>query len=96
MPQFLFIVEIPSSKGISSSPGYPHEWTQFAGEANTILLPVKTYTRYQQNAWSLPVENGLPVLLALSSTAEKHNLAYSVLLLEGIINLSSQKLVSKS
>ena len=96
MPQFLFIVEIPSSKGISSSPGYPHEWIQFANDANTILSPVKTYTRYQQNVWSLPVENGLPVLLALSSTAVKYNLAYSVLLLEDIIDLSSQRLVSKS
>ena len=53
MSQFLFIVEIPSSKGISPSPGYPHEWIQFANDANTILSPVKTYTRYQQNVWSL-------------------------------------------
>lgn len=83
MPQFLFVVEVPPSKAMSSPPGYPHEWTQFENEANTILKPVKACTRHQKNVWLLPAENALPVLLALSSTAEKHSLAYSALLISG-------------
>lgn len=90
MSQFLFVVEMPASKNLSSL-GYTTEWIQFENESNTILKPVKTYIRYQKNAWLLPVENGLPVLLALSSTAEKYNLAYSALLIEGVTDLSAKK-----
>ena len=91
MSHFLFVVEFPQSKALSSSPGYPHEWTQFENAANIILKPVKACTRHQQNVWLLPAENALPALLALSSTAEKHNLAYSALLIEGVIDLSARK-----
>jgi len=88
MPQFLFTVEMPASKEMSS-PGYTSAWIHFENESNTTLKPVKTCTCYQKNAWLLPVENGLHVLLALSSMAEKHNLSYSDLLLESVIDLSS-------
>lgn len=91
MQQFLIAVEIPVTNAISSSPSYPHEWLEFERAANTILKPVKACKRHQQNVWTLPVENGLPVLLALSSMAEKHNLPYSVLLLDNATDLSAKK-----
>lgn len=91
MSHFLFAVEIPPGPAMSTSPSFANNWTQFENEANKILQPAKAYTRHQKNVFLLPVENGLPVLLALSSTAEKHNLAYSALLVEKVTDLSEKK-----
>lgn len=81
MAQFLFVVEVPANKAQSPPAGYPYEWTKFADEASNIPMLAKTCVRHQQNAWLIPVENGMPLLLALSNLAVKHELAYSVLLL---------------
>ncbi len=91
MSHFLFTVEIPPVPENSYGTPVAPAWTQFENEANNALKLVKTYKIHQKNVFSLPVENGLPVVLALSSTAEKHNLAYSVLLIEKITDLSEKK-----
>ena len=83
MQQFLFVVEVPPMRGMNTAPHYPPEWSQFEDEANTILTPVKACTRLQINAWLLPAENLLPVLMRISAAAEKHSLSYSTLLLSG-------------
>ena len=81
MPQILFSVEVPPSKAQSSSPGYPHEWTQFENAASTMLKPVKSATRLQEHSWLLPAENTLPVLLELGALAHRHGLSYSSILI---------------
>ena len=83
MQQFLFVVEVPPMQGISTASHYPPEWSRFEHEANTILTPVKACTRLQPNAWLLPVENLLPVLIRISAAAEKYHLSYSALLISG-------------
>ena len=83
MPQFLFVVEVPPGPAMSTSAGYSRDWSQFENETNTILKTVKTYTRLQLNAWLLPAENLLPVLVSMSVAAEKHHLSYSALLVSG-------------
>jgi len=89
MPQFLFVVEIPEGPAMSSQPSYSHEWTQFASKANTILTPLKTATQLQLNAWLLPAEKGLPVLMELSGIAHLHHLSYSsVLIPDGAVTLA--------
>ena len=86
MQQFLFVVEVPPMQGISTARHYPPEWTHFENEANTILKPVKACTRLQSNAWLLPVENLLPVLIRISAAADRHHLSYSsVLIPDGAI-----------
>lgn len=83
MQQFLFVVEIPpipeGVMGMTVSPA----WSKFLHDVDTTIKPPKTCTQLQQNAWLIPAENGLPLLLALSSTAEKYTLAYSALLITG-------------
>ena len=91
MPQFLFVVEVPPSPAMSSQPAHAREWTQFENETNTILKTVKACTRLQLNAWLLPAENLLPVLVSMSAAAEKNHLAYSALLIEGVTDLSAKK-----
>lgn len=90
MNQFLFVVEVPpvpeGSAGITVAP----EWTNFYNAASTILKPVKACTRHQKNVWLLPAENAWPALMELSSTAVEHNLSYSVLLVEGVTDLSAK------
>ena len=83
MPQFLFIVEVPPMQGMSTEPHYPREWSLFESEASTILTPVKACKRLQLNAWLLPAENILPVLLSMSAACTAHHLAYSALLVSG-------------
>jgi hypothetical protein len=81
MSQFLFLVEMPPTAALSTVRGYPEEWTMFEGEANTTLEPVRSCTRLQRNAWLLPAENTLPVLKALSDSADRCNLSYSCVLI---------------
>lgn len=83
MPQFLFVAEVPPSKALSSSPGYPHEWTLFANDANTILKPVKACKRLQLNARLLPVEGSWPALERLAANATTHGFSYSIVLVDG-------------
>ena len=77
-----FIHRAPPSAAISTAPSYSHDWTQFANESSTILKTVKAAIRLQQNAWLLPAENTLPVLMALGASAHHHNLSYSALLIQ--------------
>lgn len=77
MSQFLFVVEAPPNRAQMSPVGYPHEWQLFEREASTILKPLKACTRLQPNAWLLPAENTLPVLVALGEAAGRHSLSYS-------------------
>lgn len=91
MTQFLFVVEVPPGPAMSSSAGYSKEWTQFENEANTILKPVKACTRLQKNAWLLPAENLWPVLMSMSAAAENHHLSFSVLLVEGAVDMSAKQ-----
>jgi hypothetical protein len=81
MPQILFVVEVPPSRAISSSPGYPHEWTQFANAATAILKPLKGTKMLQLNAWLMNAENSLPAISELSALATHHKLSYSALLI---------------
>jgi len=83
MPQFLFVVEVPPMKGISTAPHYPTAWTEFEDEANTILKPVKACTRLQLNVWLIPAENTLPFLVSMSAACTARGLSYSALLLSG-------------
>lgn len=85
MPQFLFVVEVPPSKALSSTPGYPHEWTKFASKANAILKPVKACRQLQLNAWMLPAEGAWLALERLAASATTFGLAYSVLLVDGLV-----------
>ncbi len=91
MSQFLFVVEVPPGPAMSTAAGYSREWTQFENETNTILKNVKTYTRLQLNAWLLPAENLLPVLVSMSAAATKNSLTYSALLIDGFTDLSAKK-----
>lgn len=89
MPQFLFVVEVAASTAMSSSAGYSSEWHSFESEANTMLKTVKACKRLQLNAWLLPAENTLPVLVALSALAHGHTLSYSsVLIPDGAVMLA--------
>lgn len=91
MSQFLFVVEVPPGPQGASEPMYSQDWREFASAANTILKPVKGCMQLQPNAWLLPAENLLPVLVSMSAAAEKYHLAYSVLLIEGVTDLSAKK-----
>jgi hypothetical protein len=90
MPHFLFVVEIPpippSVHGATVAPA----WQQFCSEVDTTIKLPKACKQLQKNVWLLPAENALPALLALSSTAEKHTLAYSALLVENVIDLDGK------
>lgn len=88
MSHFLFAVEIPPVPESSFGTPVAPAWIQFCKEADMILKPLKTCTIHQKNVFLLPVENGFPVLLALSSKAEEHTLSYSVLLVESVTDLS--------
>ena len=81
MPQFLFVVEVPplprGSIGSTVSP----EWSQFAHKASTTIKTAKAATQLQPNAWLLPSEKGLPVLMELSDMANFHHLSYSAVLI---------------
>lgn len=81
MPQFLVSVEVPPSKAMSSSPGYPHEWTQFENAASTILKNVKHTTKLQRHTWLLAADSVLPVLMELGALASRCNLEYSCVLI---------------
>lgn len=90
MSQILFVVEVPPSKALSSSPGYPHEWTSFENEIESKLgssssaqKTAKACTRLQTNAWLIPAENSWQFLDILVASATSHNLPYSVLLVSG-------------
>jgi hypothetical protein len=91
MQQFLFTVEIPpvseNAVGLTEDP----EWTKFSNAASTILKPVKACIRHPKNVVLLPAENAWPVLMALSTTADKHNLPYTILLIDGEITELTQK-----
>lgn len=89
MPQFFFVVEVPPGPAMSTSVGYSREWTQFENAANTMLKTVKACKRLQLNAWLLPAENTLPVLVALSALAHGHTLSYSAVLIpDGAVMLA--------
>lgn len=89
MPQFLFVVEVPPSRAVSSGPGHPHEWMQFANAATEILKPLKGTKQLQLNAWLLNAENSLPSIAELSALATHHKLAYSALLIpDGAVSLA--------
>lgn len=81
MPQFLFVVEIPSipegSVGASVSP----DWLKFSNAASSILKTAKGTKQLQSNAWLLPAENSLPALAELCALAGSCTLQYSSLLL---------------
>lgn len=83
MKQFLFVTEVPPNRAMSSPAGYPHEWTAFANDANTILKPVKTTKQIQLNAWLLPVDNTWPILNSLATSAAGHQMSCSVFLVDG-------------
>ena len=92
MQQFLFIVEVPPGPAMSSQAVHASEWTRFENDASTILGPVKACTRLQLNAWMLPAENLLPVLIRISAAADKHHLSYSAILISGeVTNLTPLK-----
>ena len=41
MPQFLFVVEVLPTEGMSTSPGHSHVWREFVNKATAILKPLK-------------------------------------------------------
>ncbi|MDP1592749.1 MAG: hypothetical protein Q8L80_00685 [Gallionella sp.] len=89
MPQFLFVVEIPPTEGMSTTPGYSHKWLGFASDADTLLKPVKGTTRLALNVWLLAAEKALPVLAELSALASHHKCSYSsVLIPDGAVTLA--------
>lgn len=89
MPQFLFVVEVPPSEAMSTSPGHSHVWQGFASGASTILKPLKDTKQLQLNAWLLNAENSLPAISALCALASHHKLSYSTLLVpDGAVTLA--------
>jgi hypothetical protein len=89
MPQFLFVVEIPPTEGISTSPGYSHKWLGFASDADTLLKPVKGTTRLAPNVWLLNAEKVLPLLAELCALANHHKVSYSSILVpDGAVTLA--------
>ena len=81
MPQFLFIVEIPplqeGSHGVYVSP----EFSRFANEVGARTKSVAACKQLQTNAWLLPAENTLPLLMEVAALAAKTFLSYSALLI---------------
>lgn len=89
MPQFLFVVEIPPTEGISTTPSFSHKWLGFANDADTLLKPVKGTTRLAPNVWLLIAEKALPLLSELCALASLHNVSYSsVLIPDGAVMLA--------
>ncbi|MGK2915901.1 MAG: hypothetical protein ACSLE5_15885 [Porticoccaceae bacterium] len=96
MPQFLFVVEIPPSSAMSSSPGYPYEWTKFENEIASKLSHskneqkiAKASQQLHKNVWLIPAENGLQFLSILVASATSHGLPYSsVLIPDGAVALA--------
>ena len=81
MPQFLFVVEVPPTEGMATSPGHSYVWRQFANTATEIVKPLKGTKQLQLNAWLLNAENSLPSILELSALASHHKLSYSTVLI---------------
>lgn len=89
MPQFLFVVEVPPTEGMSTSPGYSHKWLGFANDVAIPLKTVKGTTQLSLNAWLLTAEKALPLLVELSALANHHKLSYSsVLIPDGSVALA--------
>ena len=89
MPQFLFVVEIPPTEGMSTTPNYSHKWLGFASDADALLKPVKGTIQLAPNVWLLTAEKALPLLSELSALANRHKVSYSALLVpDGAITLA--------
>ena len=96
MSQFLFVVEVPPCSAMSTSPGYPYEWTKFENEiesklsnSSNVQKIAKASQRLHKNVWLLPAENGLQFLNILVASATSHDLPYSAVLVpDGAVTLA--------
>ena len=83
MQQFLFVVEVPATQGISSARHYTHEWTAFVSSANKTLKSVSGHVEIHMNAWLLPAKGAWPALESLVESAKAQGLSYSITLFSG-------------
>jgi hypothetical protein len=89
MPQFLFVVEIPPTPegcvGCKEAPA----WSKFSDAANTKTKIARSAKKLQSNAWLLPAENNLPLLMELAALAAKGASSYSAVLIpDGEVTLT--------
>ena len=90
MPQFLFVVDIPSPGLSSEEPDAASRWFDFAKSAASIALPKGAMKLPCRNLWLFPVEASDPPLRALANTADAHQLSHSTFLISGeVTSLSS-------
>ena len=83
MPQFLFVVAMPTPGLSSEDPNAASRWFDFAKSAKSIALPKGAMKLPCENVWLFPVETSEPQLRALANTADEHQLSHSTFLVSG-------------
>lgn len=89
MSHFLFAVEVPPVPEHSFGMSQAAEWTKFCNDAKSKLPTGICNNQPASNVWLIPVENAVPVLVALSTLVDLYNLSYTVSFITGDVkNLS--------
>lgn len=81
MSQFLFVVEVPPTRGVGNADSYDAKWTAFVSKTDTLLRNKKNCTRLQLNAWLFDVEDSWTVLDSLVGLAKDRDFPYSIVLI---------------
>lgn len=89
MPQFLFVVDIPSPGLSSEEPDAVSRWFDFAKSAESIALPKGAMKLPCRNVWLFPVETSEPQLRALANAADEYELSHSTFLVSGDVTPTS-------
>lgn len=83
MPQFLFVVDMPSPGISSEDPSAPARWFDFAKSAESVALPKGASKLPCNNAWLFPAEGSEHPRRALANSADEHQLNHSTFLISG-------------
>ena len=83
MPQFLFVVDIPSPGLSSEDTDAPARWFRFAPIADAIPLPKGAKKLPCKNVWLFPSEGSAQPLRELANSADAQKLSHSTFLISG-------------
>lgn len=90
MPQFIFVVEVPSPGHSSEEPDATSRWFQFEKRANAIALPKGCPKKPARNVWPLISEGVDTILAGLIAAAKENRFSHSTFCISGEITSMSK------
>lgn len=83
MPQFLFVVDMPSPGLSSEEIDGPTRWFNFVKKVDAIPLPKGAKKLPCKNVWLFLAEDSEQVRRAMANSADEHQLNHSTFLVSG-------------